>query len=181
MENTIMNKYIVLALFGLSLLPAITSAHGPTRQKVSKEMEINASPEKVWSVISEYCSIQDWHPAIDKCESDGSHEPKTIRTLTLGNGEILIEELLKYKPEKMMYQYMFKKPNLKAVPVSSYGSTIMVKAGENGGAVLVWKSGFYRGFMNNNPPPELSDEAAVTAVTAIYDSGMAKIKELAEQ
>ena len=176
-----MNKKNLILLFGLFLLPAITSAHGPSRQKVEKMVEINAAPEKVWSVISEYCAIKDWHPAIDECESDGGNEAKTIRTLTLGNGEILREELLKYNPEKMMYQYMFKEPNLKAVPVSSYGSTIMVQPGENGGSVLIWKSGFYRGFMNNNPPPELSDEAAVAAVTAIYEAGMAQIKELAEK
>ncbi len=144
-------------------------------------MEINASPDKVWSIISDYCAIQDWHPGIEKCESNGSNDPKTIRTLTLGNGEILVEELVKYNPEKMMYQYMFKEPNIKAVPVSSYGSTIMVREGENGNALLSWKSGFYRAYTGNNPPPELNDEAAIKAVTDIYDAGMAKIKELAEQ
>ena len=181
METTNMNKKSFLTVFLLLLLPGLSLAHGPSRQKVEKTVEINASPEKVWSIISEYCAISDWHPMIDKCESDGGNEVKTIRTLTLGNGELLREELLKYNPEKMMYQYMFKEPNLKAVPVSSYGSTIMVKPGENGGAILIWKSGFYRGYMNNDPPPELNDEAAVAAVTAVYEAGMASIKELAEK
>ena len=76
---------------------------------------------------------------------------------------------------------MIDEANVKAVPVSSYGSSISVSANENGGAIVTWKSGFYRGFMNNNPPPELSDEAAVNAVSAIYDIGLATIKKLAEE
>ncbi|NKB37534.1 MAG: SRPBCC family protein [Gammaproteobacteria bacterium] len=176
-----MKKTTVCLVLGIFLLPALVSAHGPSRQKVSKEIEINASPDKVWAIISDFCSIKNWLPPVTECASDDSHEANTLRTLTLANGEVLIEQLLKHKPEKMMYQYMIKEANVKALPVSSYGSTIMVQAGENGGSVLTWKSGFYRGYMNNNPPPELSDEAAVTAVSAVYDAGLGKIKELAEQ
>ena len=176
-----MKKTTLCLVFGFLLLPALASAHGPSRQKVVKEIDINASPEKVWAVISDFCAIKNWLPPVTECESNGSHEPNTLRTLTLENGELLKEQLLKHRPEKMMYQYMIKEANTKALPVSSYGSTIMVTAGENGGSVLTWKSGFYRGFMNNNPPPELSDEAAVNAVSAVYDAGLAKIKELAEK
>ena len=80
-----------------------------------------------------------------------------------------------------MYQYMIDEANVKAVPVSSYGSSISVKSNESGGSIITWKSGFYRGYMNNNPPPELNDEAAVNAISAIYDAGLATIKKLAEQ
>jgi hypothetical protein len=34
--------------------------------------------------------------------------------------------------------------------------------------------------MNNDPPPELSDEAAVMAVTNVYASGLAALKSKAE-
>ncbi len=176
-----MKKPVLVILLGLFLLPAITSAHGPSRQKVIKEIEINAAPEKVWAIISDFCSIKVWLPPVKECESDGTNNPDIIRTLTLENGEKLREQLLKHQPEKMMYQYMIDEANLKAVPVSSYGSTIMVKAGESGGSIVTWKSGFYRGYMNNNPPPELNDEAAVKAISAIYDAGLANIKKLAEQ
>jgi len=176
-----MKKSVLLILLGLFLLPAITSAHGPSRQKVVKEIEINAAPEKVWGIISDFCSIKNWLPPVTECESDGTNNPDIIRTLTLENGEKLKEQLLKHKPEKMMYQYMIDEANVKAVPVSSYGSSISVSANERGGAIVTWKSGFYRGFMNNNPPPELSDEAAVNAISAIYDVGLATIKKLAEE
>ena len=176
-----MKKPVLVILLGLFLLPAITSAHGPSRLKMVKEIEINAAPDKVWAIISDFCSIKVWLPPVKECESDGTNNPDTIRTLTLENGEKLREQLLKHQPEKMMYQYMIDKANVKAVPVASYGSTIMVKANGSGGSIVTWKSGFYRGYMNNNPPPELNDEAATKAIAAIYDAGLANIKKLAEQ
>lgn len=168
-------------LIGLLLIPAVATAHGPSRLKLVKNIEIDAPPEKVWAVISEFCSIEEWHPAVEACESDGSHEKGTSRVLTLGNGESFTEELLKYEEEEMLYAYRITEPNHDAVPVGTYGSTIDVDAGENGGSVLSWKGFFYRAYANNNPPPELSDEAAMEAVTNIYESGMASIKERAEQ
>ena len=50
----------------------------------------------------------------------------------------------------------------------------------DGTSNLRWKGGFYRAYPNNDPPPELNDEAAVKAVTAVYDGGLASIKEIAE-
>lgn len=176
-----MKKTVLVILFGLFLLPAITSAHGPSRQKVVKEIEINAAPGKVWAIISDFCAIKNWLPPVTECASDGTNSPDIIRTLTLENGEILKEKLLKHDAEKMMYQYMIDKANVKAVPVSSYGSSIIVTASDNGGSIVTWKGGFYRGYMNNDPPAELNDEAAVNAVSAIYDAGLANIKKLAEQ
>lgn len=175
-----MRNLYKLGLIGLLLIPALASAHGPSRLKVVKEIDINAAPEKVWAVIADFCAIQDWHPAVTKCESSGGTEEGTTRVLTLENGEAFTEELLNYSGEEMSYGYRISEPNHDAVPVGTYGSTIDVNEGENGGTKLVWKGFFYRAYANNDPPPELSDEAAVEAVTGIYESGMAKIKELAE-
>ena len=35
---------------------------------------------------------------------------------------------------------------------------------------------FYRGHPNNDPPPELNDEAAVKAVTGVYKAGLEALK-----
>lgn len=45
-------------------------AHGPTPQKVQETITINASVEKVWAVVKDFCNIQKWHPAVEKttCE-----------------------------------------------------------------------------------------------------------------
>ncbi len=59
--------------------------------------------------------------------------------------------------------------------MNNYASTITVK--DAGGKTLVeWKGAFYRGFMNNDPPPELSDEASLKAVTDVYKCGLAALK-----
>ncbi len=176
-----MRNLYKLVLIGLLLIPLAIQAHGPSRLKVNKDIEIDASPEKVWNVIAEFCSIQEWHPAIENCESSGGTEKGTTRVLTLGNGESFTEEMLSHDPEAMSYSYRISEPNHDAVPVGTYGSTIDVNAGDGGGAVVSWKGFFYRAYPNNDPPPELSDEAAEEAVTNIYDSGLASIKELAEQ
>jgi hypothetical protein len=39
-----------------------------------------------------------------------------------------------------------------------------------------WKGAFYRGYMNNDPPPELSDEAAQKAVAAFQKEGLDALK-----
>lgn len=63
--------------------------------------------------------------------------------------------------------------------MNNYSSSITVE--DAGGKSLVtWKGAFYRGFLNNDPPPELSDEAAVKAITGVYKDGLAALKTKVE-
>ncbi len=52
--------------------------------------------------------------------------------------------------------------------------------GEADKSTVEWQGAFYRGFMNNNPPPELSDEAAAKAVKGVYRGGLDALKEKVE-
>ena len=64
---------------------------------------------------------------------------------------------------------------MKDFPVANYSSTI--SAHEEGGKTIVeWKGAFYRGYVNNDPPPELNDEAAIKAVNNLHDTGLAALK-----
>jgi hypothetical protein len=165
---------------GLVLIPALCFAHGPSRQKVIKEIEIDASPEKVWSLIADYCAIKEWDPAITDCESDNGTQPDSIRTITLENGEKVKEKLIKHLPDQMKYQYMMIEPNTRALPINTHGSSITVRANDKGGTTVEWKGAFYRAFPGPNPPPELSDEAGHEKVGALYERGLKRLKELAE-
>ena len=49
--------------------------------------------------------------------------------------------------------------------------------GAGGGSVVEWRGAFYRGYPNNDPPPELSDEAAIAAVTGVYQAGLDALVE----
>jgi hypothetical protein len=68
---------------------------------------------------------------------------------------------------------------VKVVPVTNYSAHITVTP--NGDKSTVeWKGAFYRGYVNNDPPPEFSDEAAVKAITDVYQSGLAALKKKLE-
>ena len=57
-------KYSQVILISILLIPSLVLAHGPSRQKVTQEIEVNASAESIGKIVGEFCSIQDWHPGI---------------------------------------------------------------------------------------------------------------------
>ncbi|MBT8447069.1 MAG: SRPBCC family protein [Gammaproteobacteria bacterium] len=178
-----MRRTVLLIALTTALLPALSTAHGPSRQKVTREVAVNAPPDKVWAVIADFCAIETWHPAVVECAGEGGNEIGATRVLTIGEagGPQLEEELQKYDTTKMQYKYKITKTDNAVLPVTTYSAFLTVMPGEDGGSTLQWRGGFYRAYPNNDPPPELSDEAAVNAVTGVYDAGLAEIKRLAEQ
>lgn len=170
-----MLKRLALTVALLGLLPAVASAHGPSRQKVVETIEINAPADKVWAVIGNFQDMG-WHPAFAKTEGKGGNDANASRTLTLASGGTIEEKLNKYDAESKSLSYEITNVDVKVVPVSNYSSTISVK-GEGDKSTVEWKGAFYRGYVNNDPPPELSDEAAVAAITGVYKTGLAALKK----
>lgn len=173
-----MVRAFALAFALAILLPVAAIAHGPTRQKVIETVAINASPEKVWEVISNFQDMS-WHPGIAKLEGNGENTVEATRVLTLQSGGIIAEKLIKYDVENKRYKYEITDVDVKVLPVNNYSSMLSVK-GEGDKSTVEWKGAFYRGFMNNNPPPELSDEAAAKAVKGVYRGGLDALKEKVE-
>lgn len=169
-------------LVSLTLFASSVQAHGPTRQKVTETIEINASAEKVWDIIKDFGVAHTWLPMVEATESEGGNEPGATRILTLGPDVKVYETLKTYNADKMMYKYKIPVDthDVKILPVNNYSATISVEA--NGeGSIVSWKGAFYRGYPNNDPPPELNDETAVKAVTALYKAGLAGLKTVAEE
>ncbi len=155
-------------------------AHGPTRQKVRESIEINAPPAKVWAVIGNFQDMS-WLQPVSKTEGEKGNEIGATRRLTLADGATIDEELYKYDAEKMSYSYRIIAVDVKVLPVTNYSSTLTVSPGADGkGSSLEWGGAFYRGFPNNEPPPELSDEAAVKAVGGLYRAGLEALKKKVE-
>ncbi len=175
-------KSIKLAVISLLLLPALALAHGPSRQKVTESIEIDASPDKVWAIVQDFCSIQDWHSGIKTCQSD-SGDIGAIREIELANGEKIKEKLFKRDAEKLRLQYAMQLEKgrvVEGLPIATHGSTITVS--DNGGKSTVeWKGAFYRSFPGQQPPPELSDAACIEAVTKMYKDGLQGLKAMAEK
>ena len=176
-----MKRFLSLALFAFALLPVASHAHGPSRQKVVREVSVNAPPEKVWAIIADFCSISSWNPEVTACVAEAGNRPETGRVITLASGKQLKEKLVKHDPAAMSMQIMLVEPNPEAMPINTLGSTISVRAGDAGASIIEWRAAFYRSFPGPTPPPELSDEAAVAAVEKLVDAGLAKVKELAEK
>lgn len=170
----------LLALIALAPLAAI--AHGPTRQKVTESVTIDAPPAAVWARIKNFDSLKDWHPAIAESPASQGNEVGSVRSLKLKGGGELTETIERYDDAGMKYSYRAKDGG--ALPVTNYTSTINVMAGEGadaGKTVVEWRGAFYRGHPGNEPPPELNDDAAVAAITGVYQSGLANLKKLAER
>ncbi len=168
-----------LALMMIAFLPVAAQAHGPSRQKVSEKITIDAPPEEVWATIADFDSIASWHPVVASLVAEGGNQPGATRVLTLQSGGIIEEKLEKYQPEKMRYFYRITKVAPEVFPVNSYSSWMIVTPAD-GGSQIEWKGAFYRGFMGNDPPPELNDAASKMAVSGVYKAGLESLKATIE-
>lgn len=162
----------------LALAASVAWAHGPTRQKVTETVTIKAAPDVVWAKVKDYGAMQTWHPAVASTSADKGSTVGSVRTLTLKDGAKIVEELESYSDADKKFSYRMKDPG--PVPVSNYSSTLSVKPGDGGTTVVEWRGAFYRAYPNNDPPPEKNDEAAVKAITGIYQSGLANLKKISE-
>lgn len=175
-----MRKALLLFIVVAVTFAGFASAHGPTRQKLVITERIAAPPDAVWGLVEDFQDMS-WHPAIAKTEGEGGNAPGATRVLTLGNGGQIFEKLEKYDADKHSFFYRIEKVDVKVLPVTNYSAWLSVAPTSDGGSEVTWKGAFYRGFPNNDPPPELSDQAAIDAVTGVYKAGLGNLKTLAEQ
>ena len=174
-----MNRRILLGS-AAALLASPALAHGPSRQKVTETIEINAQPEKVWAVIGNFGDMS-WLPLVEKTEaSDGNTPDKALRKLMLKGGAMVEESLSKYSAETFSYGYRIEKVDVKVLPVTNYSSQISVTAVDGGKSSVEWRGAFYRGDPLNDPPPALNDDAAIAAVSGLYKLGLAALKKKLE-
>ena len=171
------SKLLFVAVFINMSISDILS-HGPTRQKLKESITINAKPEEVWNVIKDFGKIDSWHPSISKVESDGK-----IRTIFYSprNNTPIKQKLENYNPEKMMYKTSITEVDIKNFPVNTYTANISVKKNDDGTSTVLWKAAFYRAYVNNDPPPELNEAAAIKVVTEFFQAGLSNLKSTLEK
>ena len=173
---------------GLACGATAAFAHGPTRQKAKETVTINASPDKVWKVIGNFQDMS-WLPGVKSTTGTGGNtiDPKNDdnevahRTITLDSGGVINEGLFKYDADEHTYSYRIDKVDTKVLPVNDYSSTISVEPADGGkSSTVTWKGAFYRGYMNNDPPPDMNDKASKAAVDKIYKAGLENVKKKVE-
>ena len=168
-----------VALATLATISYSANAHGPTRQKVEESIVINAPPAKVWALVGDFNGLNKWIPPVEASTVTDGNKVGSVRTLSITGGEKLNEVLESIDPAAMKLSYKMREANTKVLPVNNYSSTIAVTP-DAAGSKVTWRGAFYRGFMNNNPPADLNDEAATKAVTGLYKVSLEKLKKVAE-
>ncbi|KQT85376.1 hypothetical protein ASG48_09060 [Aurantimonas sp. Leaf443] len=164
----------------LILMPSLASAHGPSRQKASETVEINATPDKVWAVLGNYADMS-WHPRIAMTDATKGSEVGSVRTLGFKAGGMMEEELSKIDPAKMSLATFIGHTDVNVLPATNYSSNVTVKPSADGTKTEVtWRAAFYRGYPNNDPPAELNDEAAIKGVSAYLREGLDGLKAKVE-
>lgn len=153
-----MNKTILAGvILSLAALPASAA-------QVSRSAKLAAPVAKVWQMIKPFCSVSDWHPAVEKCElrrQDGAEE----RSIAVKGGGMIDERLLGASDAKHSVRYTILTSPL---PVKDYVSTITLKA-DGKGTRIVWGSHFTAN--------GVSDAEAEKIVAGIYTSGFDGLKK----
>ena len=166
MVNVKFVKLVVILMF-----PGLIYAHGPTRQKVSESVTIEAGLNEAWALISDLRSIGEWHSKYKSIEKKGE-EPQPI---SMFSGESGMVQILSLDSEKKLFKYRLKKPG--DLPVNNYSARFRLEEVESGEVKITYKGAFYRKFLNNDPPPGENDEAAIAAVTKMYKDTLKKFEK----
>ena len=173
-----MRLLTLIATIGILLTSAFgAAAHGPSRQKVTLTVTLDATPDEVWAAIGDFQDMS-WHPVVFATAGEGGNDIDATRVLTLAeeNGPTIAEVLYKYSNEKRSYSYRITEVAVDVLPVTNYSSHLTVKD-QDGKALVEWRGAFYRGEPKNDPPEHLNDEAAIAAVTGVYTAGLDALKE----
>ena len=64
-------KYFMIFILIFTFSYNIAFSHGPSRQKVSEAIEINAKASKVWEIVSDFNNFK-WNSNISKITSNGN-------------------------------------------------------------------------------------------------------------
>lgn len=148
--------------------------------EITELIEIDAPRAKVWATVSDFHNMS-WLPGVVKTTGAGGNEPDVAkRQLVLDGGATINESLYKYDAADMNYSYRIDNVDVKVLPVNNYCATIAVLAANGGKSKVEWRGAFYRGYPNNDPPPELNDDAALKAVSGIYRAGLDGLKKKVE-
>lgn len=144
-----------------------------------EEVTINAPAAKVWTTVSNFNDLGAWHPAIKKTEivSGENNKVGAERLLTLQDGGTIKEKLLAYNAKNHSFKYSIIEGVL---PVSSYVSTVSVKAQGKDKTLVVWTGTFKRKDTAATPAAGQDDEAAVKTMTSVYRGGLDNLKKISE-
>ncbi len=138
------------------------NAYSGQSLQVTKTIQIDASPEKVWEYVGDFCAIKDWHPAVKNCEIVEENHEK-FRILTLQDDATIKEA--KGGKNPMGYMYTITESPL---PVKDYNALFDVEKKDNG-TLITWTATF---LANGKPDQEAKD-----VISGIFEAGLNSIND----
>lgn len=121
-----------------------------------------------------------WHPDVQSVKATGGDAAGAEREVTLKKGGVLKEGLDEYDAAAHKLGWRMSDPNLDAIPASSYSLSLSVEPAPGGGSQVKWYGRLYRGDTSNEPPDNLNDDAARSAMAAYLHNGLDGLKKKVE-
>jgi mxaD protein len=172
-------KIITATLFAISAVAAGVSSAAAPELHVSKTATIAAPIATVWDASKNFNGLNIWHPAVATDEIvDGSNNTVgAVRLLTLKGGGTIKEKLLSFDSATHSYKYAILEGVL---PVSGYTSTFVVKSLGADKSSVTWSGSFKRKDVADQPATGQNDQAALDAISGVYQSGLDNLKKMLE-
>jgi mxaD protein len=169
-------KRILAILAVACIVPLSAQAHGPSGQKVIKEVVVHAAPAKVWTVMKDFASIGQWHPNVTdvkveekKDEASGTTMP--FRVVKLKNGRSFEEKLREVDDENMKLDYKMVEGDNSTILVYGYRTVLYVKPGPTADeATVSLTARFYNKSNSLEQFPGLGNKEANEEINALYDA-----------
>jgi Polyketide cyclase / dehydrase and lipid transport len=155
---------VPLAIAAGALILAAAGAAPLSAASLSRSVDVDGTPDRVWSMIGPFCAIKDWHPAIGTCTEAGTN-PHTRTLVTRDGKAVFVEAETARDDSAHLYAYAFTSSPL---PVTQYSATLTVTEKSKGVSTVTW-SGSYM-------PDSGKEKDASEALRGIYESGLAAIK-----
>jgi NADPH:quinone reductase len=140
-------------------------------QKVVRSTVIDAPIERVWAVLRDFNSHDQWHSAVDSSRIEGgerSDQVGCVRSFTLADGNRIREQLLTLDDREHKSTYCIVEAS---VPLQRYVATVTLKPVTDGRRTFWhWESQFAT-------PPGMERELREMVATGVYEAGFANLRQ----
>jgi fatty-acyl-CoA synthase len=130
---------------------------------------IDASPDKVWAVVSDFGGIDTYLPPVARSEGSGSGVGME-RQCTFHDGAQISETLLAMDHDERSLKYDVHDPN--PFPFEGYTATMRVNDLGEGGSELVWSAEF--------TATGMSDQEVADMLDGLFQQGVDGLRKLTE-
>lgn len=121
----------------IAFVTTIAGAPSAMALEATNTVYVAASPKAVWKVVGDFCGIANWDPWVTKCEI--SHKGSdTFRTLTVKNGNKLLQKQLIFNDAALAYSYSTLEGSQL---VANLTATLSVTP-NGAGSTVTWSSSF---------------------------------------